>query len=36
MNELEIAKILPVDTELSRPFWEGCRESELRLQHCSD
>jgi len=36
MSEPELAKILPPDTELSRPFWEGCRESELRLQHCSD
>lgn len=35
MSEPEIAKILPPDTELSRPFWEGCREGELRLQHCS-
>jgi hypothetical protein len=36
MSQPELAKILPPDTELSRPFWEGCRENELRLQHCSD
>lgn len=36
MNQPEPAKILPPDTELSRPFWEGCRVGELRLQHCSD
>jgi uncharacterized OB-fold protein len=35
MTEPEIAKILPPDTELSRPFWEGCREGELRLQQCN-
>jgi uncharacterized OB-fold protein len=36
MSEPELLKILPPDTELSRPFWEGCSESQLRLQHCSD
>jgi len=36
MNTPEIAKILPPDTLLSRPFWEGCRQQELRLQHCAD
>lgn len=36
MNEPEFKKTLPPDTELSRPFWEGCRENELRLQYCSD
>ena len=36
MSNSEIAKILPPATELSRPFWEGCRAGELRLQHCGD
>ena len=25
---------LRIPTELSRPYWEGCREGELRLQRC--
>ena len=25
---------LPRPTALSRPFWEGCREGELRVQRC--
>jgi uncharacterized OB-fold protein len=36
MNQPERAKTLPPDTDLSRPFWEGCRDNELRLQHCND
>jgi uncharacterized OB-fold protein len=36
MTEPEIAKILPPHTELSRPFWEGCGQHELRLQHCAN
>lgn len=28
--------ILPRTTPLSEPFWEGCRNGELRLQHCLD
>lgn len=27
-------KPLPVVTEESRPFWEGCRQGILRLQYC--
>jgi len=27
-------KPLPVITEESRPFWEGCRQGILRLQYC--
>ena len=27
-------KPLPVVTEESRPFWEGCRQGMLRLQYC--
>lgn len=36
MTEPEFQKTLPPDTELSRPFWAGCREHELRLQYCGD
>ena len=28
-------KNLPRPTAQSRPFWEGCREGKLLLQHCS-
>ena len=34
MNAPDMPKILPPETEVSRPFWEGCREGELRLQRC--
>ena len=34
MSAPELSRILPPDTEISKPFWEGCREGELRLQHC--
>ena len=27
--------ILPAVDELNRPFWDGCREGELRLQRCT-
>lgn len=30
------ALIPPRMTPLSEPFWEGCRQGELRLQHCLD
>ena len=36
MNSLEMTKVLPTETELTRPFWEGCRSGELRMQHCDD
>ncbi len=36
MSTPELAKILPPDTELSRPFWDGCRNNQLLMQHCSD
>jgi uncharacterized OB-fold protein len=29
------AKPLPRPTPLTRPFWEGCRLGELRLQRCT-
>lgn len=28
--------IPPRTTPLSEPYWEGCRNAELRLQHCLD
>ncbi len=34
MTAAALAKILPPETELSRPFREGCRAGELRLQCC--
>ena len=27
-------RILPRPTELSAPYWEGCRNGKLRLQYC--
>ena len=34
MNAPEMSRILPPATEISRPFWEGCRGGELRMQLC--
>ncbi len=36
MNAPNHEKILPPDGELARPYWDGAREGELRLQHCAD
>jgi uncharacterized OB-fold protein len=30
-----VSAVLPQIDELNRPFWDGCREGELRLQRCS-
>ncbi len=27
-------KTLPVPTPLTEPYWEGCRDGELRIQYC--
>jgi uncharacterized OB-fold protein len=35
MNDPEQEKICPPDSELSRPYWDGCRKGELLLQHCN-
>ena len=35
MSKTELQKVLPPETEVSRPFWEGCKAGELRMQHCS-
>ena len=29
-----MTRILPKSTETSAPYWEGCRQGELRLQKC--
>ena len=31
-----MSRIQPPLTELTAPYWQGCRESELRLQRCAD
>lgn len=36
MNAPEMSRILPPQTELARPYWEGCRSGELRMQYCND
>lgn len=30
-----MSKILPRPTDTSEPYWQGCRERELRLQKCN-
>ena len=35
MNAPQLERILPTDSEIARPYWEGCRLGELRLQHCA-
>ena len=32
----ESSKPIPKPTPETAPFWEGCAEGELRLQHCKD
>jgi uncharacterized protein len=34
MPDTSRSKPLPVITEESRPFWEGCRQGKLLLQYC--
>ena len=29
-----LADLIPAITDLNRPYWEGLKEGELRLQHC--
>ena len=36
MSAPELSKVMPPDTELSRPFWEGCRNQKLLMQQCKD
>ncbi len=36
MPEATRPKPLPVLTEESRPFWEGCQHGKLLLQYCSE
>lgn len=32
----EYTKPLPTISDRNRPFWEGCREGELRMQRCGN
>lgn len=34
MNAPNLLRVQPPPAEVSRPYWEGCREGELRLQRC--
>lgn len=34
--ETKLPKPLPVATEDSQPFWEGCKSRELLIQRCDD
>ncbi len=36
MPESSRPKPLPVITEESRPFWEGCQQGKLLLQYCTE
>lgn len=36
MSEATRAKPLPVVTEESRPFWDGCQHGKLLLQYCNE
>ncbi len=36
MDAVEPRKIQPRPTQLTEPYWQGCREGELRLQFCPD
>jgi uncharacterized OB-fold protein len=31
-----MSRVLPVIGDGNRPFWDGCREGELRLQRCEE
>lgn len=31
-----MSKILPRETELSAPYWQGCREGVLKMQRCGN
>ena len=35
MSEITAQKPLPPITRLTKPFWDGCREGELRIQFCN-
>lgn len=35
MPEVPQSIPLPVITDENRPFWEGCRQGQLRLQYCT-
>ena len=31
-----MTRTLPPETELTKPYWDGCNAGELRLQQCTD
>lgn len=35
MTDVPLDKIQPRFTALSEPYWQGCREGELRMQQCA-
>ena len=35
MTTSDVARTLPPVTATAEPYWEGCREGELRLQRCT-
>jgi uncharacterized OB-fold protein len=35
MDAVAYPKLLPAETDANRPFWEGLRAGELRLQSCN-
>jgi uncharacterized protein len=34
MSDSAHPKPLPIVTDVNRPYWEGCRQGKLLLQHC--
>jgi uncharacterized OB-fold protein len=36
VNALKSEPLLPVIAEENAPFWEGCRQGELRVQRCGE
>lgn len=35
MDAPQLMRIQPTKSGIAEPYWEGCREGELRLQHCA-
>lgn len=36
MSDAASPRPLPLPDEVTAPFWEGCRQRELRMQRCAD
>ena len=34
MSASDLLRVQPTSTDIARPYWDGCREGELRLQFC--